>query len=66
MTVRQRILRIRRSVAVIAVAVFIALFATIYVQMATGNDPALAKVTASQQQQPASQSQPGTVTTRQS
>ena len=53
MTVRHRILRIRRSVAVIAVAVFIALFATIYVQMATGNDPALAKVTASQQQQPA-------------
>jgi len=65
MTVRHRILRIRRSVAVIAVAVFIALFATIYVQMATGNDPALAKVAASQQQ-PASQSQPGTVTTRQS
>jgi len=65
MTVRHRILRIRRSVAVIAVAVFIALFATIYVQMASGNDPALAKVTSSQQQ-PASQSQPDSVTTRQS
>ena len=65
MTGRHRILRIRRSVAVIAVAVFLALFATIYVQMATGNDPALAKVTASQQQ-PVSQSQPGSVTTRQS
>jgi hypothetical protein len=65
MTVRHRILRIRRRVAVIAVAVFIALFATIYVQMATGNDPALAKVTSSRQQ-PAAQSQPGSVTTRQS
>ena len=63
MTVRHRILRIRRSVAAIAVAVFIALFATIYVQMATGNDPALARSTPSLQQP---SSQPGPVTTRQS
>jgi hypothetical protein len=39
--VRQRILQIRRRVAAVAVTVFIALFSAIYVQMATGNDPAL-------------------------
>lgn len=38
---RRRILRIRQIVAGVAVAAFIALFSTVYVQMATGNDPAL-------------------------
>ena len=74
MTVRERILRIRRRVAAIAVAVFIALFATIYVQMASGNDPALS--TSSQQastttsssssNQSSSSDSPSAVTTRQS
>jgi hypothetical protein len=40
--VRLRIQRIRRIVTACAVAVFIALFSTIYVQMASGNDPQLA------------------------
>jgi hypothetical protein len=38
---RARIQRIRRTVTAAAVAVFIALFATIYIQMASGRDPAL-------------------------
>jgi hypothetical protein len=38
---RARVLRIRKMVAAIATAVFIALFATIYIQMAAGKDPAL-------------------------
>jgi hypothetical protein len=41
MTVRQRIVQIRRLVAAVAVTLFIALFSAIYVQMASGNDPAL-------------------------
>jgi hypothetical protein len=41
MKVRARVLQIRRRVAAVAVTVFIALFGTIYVQMAAGNDPAL-------------------------
>jgi hypothetical protein len=41
MTVRQRIVQIRRRVAAVTVALFIALFSAIYVQMASGNDPAL-------------------------
>jgi hypothetical protein len=41
MTVRQRIAQICRLVAVVAVTLFIALFSAIYVQMASGNDPAL-------------------------
>jgi hypothetical protein len=45
--VRQRILQIRRRVAAVAVTVFIALFSAIYVQMATGNDPALGSGTTS-------------------
>jgi hypothetical protein len=45
MTVRQRIAQIRRLVAVVAVTLFIALFSAIYVQMASGNDPALGKST---------------------
>jgi hypothetical protein len=40
---RQRIHQIRVTVAGVALAVFIALFATIYVQMAAGRDPVLAK-----------------------
>jgi cytoskeletal protein RodZ len=39
---RRRLSRIRRAVAGAAVAVFLAAFSTIYVQMATGHDPALA------------------------
>jgi hypothetical protein len=38
---RARVRQIRRTVAAAAVAVFIALFATIYIQMAAGKDPAL-------------------------
>jgi hypothetical protein len=44
--VRLRIQRIRRIVTACAVAVFIALFSTIYVQMASGNDPALGSASA--------------------
>ena len=43
---RRRIARIRRTVAALAVSAFIALFSTIYVQLATGNDPVLASTTA--------------------
>jgi hypothetical protein len=38
---RARVRQIRRTVAAAAVAVFIALFATLYIQMAAGKDPAL-------------------------
>ena len=38
---RARVARIRRTVAAATVAIFIALFATIYIQMAAGKDPAL-------------------------
>ena len=38
---RARVARIRRTIPAAAVAVFIALFATIYIQMAAGKDPAL-------------------------
>jgi hypothetical protein len=38
---RARVRQIRRTVTAVAVAVFIALFATIYIQMAAGKDPAL-------------------------
>jgi hypothetical protein len=38
---RLRIRQIRRTVVAAAVTVFIALFATVYIQMASGNDPAL-------------------------
>lgn len=43
---RLRVQRIRRAVSAAAVVVFIALFSTIYVQMAAGNDPALSRSTA--------------------
>ena len=38
---RARVRQIRRTVTAVAVTVFIALFATIYIQMAAGKDPAL-------------------------
>ncbi|MDP9136335.1 MAG: hypothetical protein M3N56_16080 [Actinomycetota bacterium] len=44
-TMQRRIARIRRTVAAVAVSAFIALFSTIYVQLATGNDPVLASTT---------------------
>jgi hypothetical protein len=44
---RRRVQRIRRTVTAAAVAVFLALFATIYIQMAAGRDPALNAATAS-------------------
>jgi hypothetical protein len=43
---RLRVQRIRRTVSAAAVGVFIALFSTIYVQMAAGKDPALSGSTA--------------------
>ena len=39
---RRHLHTLRRSVAAVAVCVFLLLFATIYVQMATGHDPVLA------------------------
>ena len=41
---RARVRQIRRTVTAVAVTVFIALFATIYIQMAAGKDPALGVV----------------------
>jgi hypothetical protein len=38
----RRISRIRRTVAGVAVALFLAAFLVVYVQLATGHDPALA------------------------
>jgi cytoskeletal protein RodZ len=38
---RARVRQIRRTVTAVAVTVFIALFATVYIQMAAGKDPAL-------------------------
>jgi hypothetical protein len=38
---RRRTSKIRNAVTAIAMAMFIALFSVIYVQMASGNDPAL-------------------------
>ena len=38
---RARVRQIRRTVTAVAVTVFIAVFATIYIQMAVGKDPAL-------------------------
>jgi hypothetical protein len=62
--VRRRVLQIRRTVAAAAVIVFIALFATLYVQMAAGRDPALGSGKTATTSSVASQPQP--VTTRQS
>jgi hypothetical protein len=44
-----RVRQIRRDVTAVAVAVFIALFATIYIQMALGKDPALGASTSTAQ-----------------
>jgi hypothetical protein len=77
---RARLYRLRRSVAAVAVSVFLALFATIYVQMATGHDPALASsqtsavvATAGDDEDPVEQAaqaetpaEPSAVTTQQS
>jgi hypothetical protein len=38
---RRRTRRIRQAVLGVSIAVFVAMFATIYVQLASGNDPAL-------------------------
>jgi hypothetical protein len=38
---RARVARIRKTVTAVAATVFLALFATIYIQMAAGKDPAL-------------------------
>jgi hypothetical protein len=46
---RARVRQIRRTVTAIAVTVFIAVFATIYIQMAAGKDPALGSSTTSAQ-----------------
>ena len=64
--VRARVLRIRRTVAAVAVTVFIALYAAIYVQMASGDDPALGAGTPATTTTSSSQQQPSSVTTRQS
>jgi hypothetical protein len=74
---QQRVLRIRRTVVAVAVAMFIAVFSTIYVQMASGNDPALATTTSATTSTTTSDSdtnststattdEPAPVTTRQS
>jgi hypothetical protein len=64
---RRRVARIRRLVAACAVAAFIALFAAIYVQMATGHDPVLGTSTATASASTgSSDSAPSAVTTRQS
>jgi cytoskeletal protein RodZ len=42
---RARVRQIRRTVTAVAVTVFIALFATIFIQMALGKDPALGSST---------------------
>ena len=46
---RARVRQIRSTVTAVAVAVFIALFATIYIQMAAGKDPALGSSTTTAQ-----------------
>ena len=74
-----RIARIRKRVVTALVAVFIAAFSTIYVQMASGHDPALRTATkakstsvaattssSSSTQSTAPAVQPAPVTTRQS
>jgi hypothetical protein len=46
---RARVRQIRRTVTAVAVTVFIAVFATIYIQMAAGKDPALKSSTTTAQ-----------------
>jgi hypothetical protein len=55
---RARVRQIRRTVTAAAVAVFIALFATIYIQMAAGKDPALGSSTTTAQVSQTSTSTP--------
>lgn len=66
--VQRRIALIRKVVAACAVAAFLALFATIYVQMATGHDPVLAATSthASSASTTSEGSEPSPVTTAQS
>jgi hypothetical protein len=79
MKVRQRVLQIRRRVAAATVTVFIALFAGLYVQMASGNDPTLgssattsatsttsSSSSSSSSDDSSSSDEPSAVTTRQS
>ena len=63
---RARVARIRRTVAAATVAVFLALFATIYIQMAAGKDPALGTSTTTSTQVSAPTSSSAPVTTAQS
>ena len=68
---QRRVVVIRKVVAVCAVAAFLALFATIYVQMATGRDPVLGATTAhasttGSSASDSSGSEPAPVTTAQS
>ena len=77
---RARVRQIRRTVTAVAVTVFIAVFATIYIQMAVGKDPALGSSTSTAQVSQTSSSSsssssdnsssdtssPGTMTTAQS
>jgi hypothetical protein len=71
---RAGILRIRKRVAAVSVIVFLALFSTIYVQMAFGHDPALGSQKSQstkakaqvQTQTQTQQSTPSAVTTSQS
>jgi hypothetical protein len=67
---RLRVRRIRIRVACIAVVLFVALFGTIYVQMAQGVDPALNRAATSHStataSAPSSSAAPTPVTTHQS
>jgi hypothetical protein len=65
---RRRTTRIRRVVATLTVSAFVALFSTIYVQMATGNDPVLASTTttAANTTSTTADPEPAAVTTAQS
>ena len=68
---RARVRQIRRTVTAVAVTVFIALFATIYIQMAAGKDPALGSSTTTAQVSEtstpsATSTSSGTMTTAQS
>jgi hypothetical protein len=64
---RARILRMRKRVAAVSVIVFIALFSTIYVQMALGHDPVLGshKAPAAKANDSSAQQQDTTTTTQQ-
>jgi hypothetical protein len=57
---RARVRQIRRTVTALAVTLFIAVFATIYIQMAAGKDPALGPSAATAQVSETSTSSPDT------